>query len=62
MNMYLIITEGNFVAVDADDSTCNGYYIIKFSSSKYILQADVSIDSQVISYYEMVGEGKYCLQ
>ena len=25
MNMYLIIMEGNCVAVDADDSTCHGY-------------------------------------
>ena len=60
--MSSIIMEVNFFAVDADDYTCHGYYIIKFSSSKYILQADMSIDSQVISYYEMVGEGKYCLQ
>ena len=57
MNMYLIIMEGNCVAVDADDSTCHGYYIIEFSSSKYTLQADASTNSQFISYYEMVCEG-----
>ena len=62
MNMSLIIMEGNYVAVDADDSTCHGYYIIKFSSSTYTLQADVIIDGQFISYYKMVREGTYCFQ
>ena len=57
MNMYLINTEGNSVAVDADYYTFHGYYIIKLSSSKYTLQADASTDSQFISYYEMVCEG-----
>ena len=28
MNIYLIIVEGKYVAIDADDSTCHGYYII----------------------------------
>ena len=51
MNMSLIITEGNCVAVYADDFTCNGYYITKFSSSTYTLQADVSTDGKFISYY-----------
>ena len=60
MNMSLIIREGNSVAVDADDFTCHGYYIIKFSSSIYTPQADVSIDGQFISYYKMVREGTYC--
>ena len=62
MNMSLIIMEENCVAVDDDDFTCNGYYINKFSSSTYTLQADVSIDGQFISYYEMVREGTYCFQ
>ena len=30
MNMSLIIMEGNYGAIDADDSSCHGYYIIKF--------------------------------
>ena len=38
MNMSLIVTEGDYVDIDADDSTCHGYYIIKFSSSTYTLQ------------------------
>ena len=28
MNMSLIITKGNYGAIDADNSSCNGYYII----------------------------------
>ena len=30
MNISLIIIEGNYFAIDDDDSKCNGYYIIRF--------------------------------
>ena len=53
MNMYLIITEVKYGAIDNDDYSCHGYYIIKFSSSTYTLQADLSIDGQVISFGEI---------
>ena len=33
MNMYLIIMEGKYGAIDNGDSSCHGYHIIKFSSS-----------------------------
>ena len=59
MNMYLIIKEGKYGSIDADDSLCHGYYIIEFSSSTYTLQADLSIDGQVISSGEMVWEVTY---
>ena len=59
MNMSLVITEGNYCATDADDYSCRGYYIIKFSSSPYILQEDLSIDGQVISSGGMLCEGIY---
>ena len=62
MNTYLIIMEGDYVAIDADDYTCHGYYIIIFYSSPYILQADFSVDVQVISSGEMVCEGTYIFQ
>ena len=29
MDMSLIITEGKYGAIDADDYSCHGYYIIK---------------------------------
>ena len=59
MIMYLIITEGKYGAIDGDDSSCHGYYIINFSSSPYTLQSDLSIDGWVISSGEMVREGTY---
>ena len=59
MNTYLIIMEGKYYDINADDSTCHGYYIIKFSSYPYNLQADLSIDGQVISSGENICEGTY---
>ena len=54
VNMSLIIMEGKYCAIDTDDSSCHGYYIIKFSSSPYTLQEDLIIDGQVIYSGEMV--------
>ena len=59
MNISLGIIEGNYGAIDADDSSCHGYYIIKFSSSLYTLQAEFIIYGQVISSGGMVCEGNY---
>ena len=49
MNIYLIITNGNYGTIDADNSSCHGYYIIRFSSSLNTLKSDLNIDGQVIS-------------
>ena len=49
MNLSLIIMEGNCGAIDYDDYSCYGYYIIKFSSYPYTPQSDLSIDGKVIS-------------
>ena len=54
LNMYLIVMEGENGAIDADDSSCHGYYIIKMSSSTYTLQTELSIYGQVISSGEMI--------
>ena len=51
--------EGNYGAIDTDNSSCNGYYIIKFSSSLYTLQADLSIDGQDISSGTILFQGTY---
>ena len=48
MNMYLVFMEGKYGAIDIDDSSCYGYYIIKFSSSPFTPQSDFSIDGKVI--------------
>ena len=62
MNMSSIIMEVNFVAVDADDFTCHGYYIIKISSYTYTLQSDLSIYGQVISSGEVLCKVTYLFQ
>ena len=54
--MSLIIMEGNYDAIDDDDSTCHGYYIIIFSSSLYTFSANLIIDGKVISSCEMLWE------
>ena len=59
MKMSLIFMELNYDEIDTDNYLCRGYYIIKFSSSPYTLQGDLSIDGQVISYGEIVCEGTY---
>ena len=59
MNMSLIIMEVKYGAIDTDDYSCRGYYIIKFYSYPYTLQADLSIDDKVISSGVIVCEGTY---
>ena len=59
MNMSLIIMEGKYGAIDTYKYSCHGYYIIKLSSYPYTLQADLSIDGQVISSGKIVCEGNY---
>ena len=54
--MSLIITEGKYGDIYANYYSCHSYYIIKFSSYPYNLQADLSIDGKVISSGEMVCE------
>ena len=51
--------EGKYLDINTDDSSFHDYYIIKFSAYPYILQADLSIDGQVISSCEMVFEVTY---
>ena len=51
--------EGKYGAIDTDDYSCHGYYIINFSSSPYKFQSDFSIDGQVISSGKMLCEGTY---
>ena len=59
MNMSLIIMEGKYSAIDTDNYLCHGYYSIKFSSSTYTLQSDLSIYEQFISSGEIICEGTY---
>ena len=58
VNISLIIMEGKYGDIDADEYSFYSYYIIKFSSSPYTLQADLISDGQFISSGEMVCEVK----
>ena len=53
------MTEEKYGAIDTDNYPCHGYYIIKFYSSPYTLQYELSIDGRVISSGEIVREGNY---
>ena len=59
MNMYLIITEGNYGSIYDDDYTCHSYYIIIFYSPPYIFQSDLITDGQAISSGKMLCGGTY---
>ena len=43
-NMSLINSKENYADIDADDTSCHGYYIIRFSSSQYTFQEDFNIN------------------
>ena len=49
VNMSLITSKGKYDAIDADHTSCHGYYIIIFSSPPYTLQEGLNIYGQVIS-------------
>ena len=55
----VILYEGGFVAIDADNNSRYSYYIINISSSLYTIQEDLNIDGQVISSVEIFFEGTY---
>ena len=57
--MSLIVMEVKYGAIDTDYYSYHGYYIIKFSSSIYTFQADLSIYWKFVSSDEMVYEGNY---
>ena len=57
--MSLVFLEGNKCDIDADDFTCNGYYVIICFPSTYTLKGHLGIYGQVISSGEMVCEGTY---
>ena len=57
--MSLISMKEKYGAIDTDDYSCHGYYIINFSSSTYTLQGDLSIYGQVISSSKILCEGTH---
>ena len=59
MNMSLNIMRGIYDAIASDEYSCHSYYIIRFSSPPYTLQADLSIDNQVTFSGDILSEGTY---
>ena len=57
MNMSLIIMEGKYGTIYTDDSSCHGYYTIKFSSSLHTLQADFIIGGNVMNMSLIIMKG-----
>ena len=51
--------EVKYGAIDTDNYSCHGYYIINISPSPYTLQAYLCIDGQVIYSGEILCEGNY---
>ena len=62
MHICFIIMEDKYAAIDTNDYSRHGYYIIKFSSSPYIIKIDFIIDGQVIFAGEKLCEGPYLFQ
>ena len=46
-------------AINIDDTTTNGLYVIQFLSEAYTLQNNTTIDGQVISAGELVFKAQY---
>ena len=55
MNMSLVTMEDNYDAIDADDYSYHGYYIIKFTSYPYTLQANMSSDGRELIYLQSMS-------
>ena len=48
-----------YSAINTDETTTNGFYVIQFISEAYTLQNDTTIYGQVISAGELVVKSQY---
>ena len=62
MNASLINPKGNYGAIHYDNTSCQGYYIIRFSSPPCTLKEYLNIDGHVISSGEMACKEIYFYQ
>ena len=49
-NMDSLVQSGMYGAINTDDTTTNGFYVIQFVSDPYKLKSNTKIDGQVISF------------
>ena len=54
-----MVQPGVYGAINTDDTTTNGLYIIQFLSEEYTQNNNTAIDGQVISAGELVAKAKY---
>ena len=57
--MASLVQLGMYGAINTDDTTTNGFYVIQFLSDVYTLQINKKIDGQVISAVELVSKAQY---
>ena len=58
-NMASLVQLGMYGAINKDDTTTNGFYVVKLISYSYILQNNTTIDGQVTSDGELVVKAQY---
>ena len=58
-NMASLVQSGMYGAINTDDNTSNGLYVIKFLSEAYTLQNNTAIDGHVISAGELFIKAQY---
>ena len=57
--MASLFQSGMYVAINTDDTTKNGFYVIQFISEAYTLQNNTTIYGQVISAGELFVRAQY---
>ena len=57
--MASLVQPGIYGAINTDDTTTNGFYVVQLLSDVYTLQNNTTIDGQVISAGELVVKAQY---
>ena len=58
-NMPSLVQSGMYGAINTDDTTTNGFYVIQLLSNSYTLQNNTTINGQVISDGTLVAKAQY---
>ena len=58
-NMASLIESGKYGAINTNDTSTNGFYVIKFTSRAYTLQENTIIYGKIITSGELVAKAKY---
>ena len=58
-SMGMLIKESNYGAVNANDQSTDGFYIVKFLSTVYTLQHDELVDNEILKAGSLVTDAEY---